>query len=251
MGIIYRPAGRAAEYSHLAANLYVGCSHSCMYCYVPDVMHNNNFFTKQTVRKDVLYQLQREAPNFAGTDERVLLCFTCDPYQPLDDTEQITRKAIEILRDNDVPFQVLTKGGMRAARDFDLYGSCDVFGTTLTFLDPQKSKLHEPNAALPAERIEAIEKAKSEGIETWVSLEPVIDARQSLEIIRQTHQIVDHYKIGILNHVASNINWRKFGIQAVNLCREFETDYYIKKDLAKHLDGIPFYNTDRRRVKRQ
>ena len=251
MGIIYRPAGRAAEYSFLAINHYVGCRHGCMYCYVPNVTHNNKFFTEQTVRKDVLWQLQREAPNFAGTDERVLLCFACDPYQPLDVETRTTRKVIKILRDFDIPFQVLTKGGMRAARDFDLYGSCDAFGTTLTFLDPQKSKLHEPNAALPADRIETIRIAKERGIETWVSLEPVISFGQSLEIIKETHHIVDHYKIGILNHQPSDIIWRKFGIKAIELCRQYETDYYIKADLAKHLKGVPFCNTDKRKVKKE
>jgi len=252
MGIIYRPAGRAAEYSFLAANLYVGCSHGCLYCYVPDFTHNNDFAVKQSVRKDVLYQLQREAPNFAGTDERVLLCFACDPYQPLDDTEQITRKAIEILRDNDVPFQVLTKGGMRAARDFDLYGPDDAFGTTLTLLDEDKSKLHEPHAALPAERIEAIKLAKEKGIETWASLEPVIEPATSLEIIRQTHRIVDHFRIGKMNHCDKLTagEWRRFGSKAIQLCREFKVDYYIKADLAKYLDGIHFYNTDKRKVKK-
>jgi len=252
MGVIYKPAGRAAEFSHLAANLYVGCSHGCMYCYVPDVTHNNKFFTEQSVRWDVLYQLRREAPNFAGTDERVLLCFACDPYQPLDDKEEITRQAIKILRACDVPFQILTKGGMRAARDFDLYGPHDAFGTTLTLLDKDKSLLHEPHAALPEDRIAAIELAKIKGIETFVSLEPVIEPAATLEIIRQTHTIVDQYRIGKMNHcdTLTAQAWRRFGIAAIRLCRKFNKDYFIKSDLAKHLDGVHFYNTDRRKVKR-
>ena len=182
------------------------------------------------MRKDVLYQLRREAPNFAETNERVLLSFACDPYQPLDDTEQITRKVIEILRENDVPFQVLTKGGTRACRDFELYGPDDMFAATLTFLNEQDSRIEEPNAAIPRSRILALEMAKQKGIKTWVSLEPVLDVKQSLEIIRQTHQFIDHYKIGKLNYDerARDVNWRKFGIKAIELCRECETDYYIK-----------------------
>lgn len=251
MGIIYRPGSRAEEFSHLGANFYRGCYHGCFYCYVPDYTHNNDFFTEQSVRKDVLWQLRREAPNFAGTDERVLLCFTCDPYQPLDIKEQITRQAIEILRANNVPFQILTKGGMRAARDFDLYGPDDIFGTTLTLLDEDKSKLHEPQAAVPEDRIAAIKLAKEKGIETWASLEPVIEPTASLEIIRQTHRIVDHYRIGKMNHCdkLTAQEWRRFGNKAIQLCREFKVDYYIKADLAKYLDGIHFYNTDKRKVK--
>ena len=117
-------------------------------------------------------------------------------------------------------------------------------------LDEKQSKLNEPHAALPVDRIEAIKAAKKAGIETWVSLEPVIDEKQSLEIIWQTHEFVDLFRIGKLNHKSSDINWRKFGQKAIELCREFETDYYIKHDLALHLDGITFCNVDKRKVKR-
>lgn len=252
MSIIYEPSGRAAEYSHLAINHYTGCGHGCRYCYVPAATKNNNFHEQQSVRRNVLRQLRREAPKYAGSDKRVLLSFATDPYQPLDETEQVTRKVIELLREFDIPFQILTKGGTRACRDFDLYGPNDLFGVTLTFLNEQDSRKEEPNAAIPHSRILALEMAKKLGIETWVSLEPVIDPKQTLEIIRQTHHTVDHFKIGKLNYDerAREINWRKFGIAAIELCREFETDYYIKKDLAMYLDGITFHNVDKRTVNR-
>lgn len=252
-GVIYRPKGRAAEVSHLAINHYIGCSHGCMYCYGPDVMHNNDFFTKQSVRENVLERLQKEAPKYAGTDERVLLCFACDPYQPLNDELNLTRSVIEILKANDIPFQVLTKGGMRAVSDFDLYGPNDAFATTLTLLDIVKSRLIEPNAALPEDRIKAIAIANSKGIKTWVSIEPVIDPAVSLNLIHVTHGFVDHYKIGKMNHATEELPhqiWRSFGKQAIKLCREYGVDYYIKADLAKYLDGIPFCNVDTRKIKR-
>ncbi|NIS54464.1 MAG: hypothetical protein GWN94_25790 [Phycisphaerae bacterium] len=250
MGIIYKPKGRAQEYSFLAINHYVGCGHGCRYCYVPDTTHNKNFYTDQSVRRGVLEQLRKEAPKFAGTDERVLLCFSCDPYQPLDAEKRITRDVINILSEFDIPFQVLTKGGTWASRDFKYYGPHDAFGTTMTFLDDENSKKYEPRAALPGDRIEAIKEAKKLDIETFVSLEPVIEAKQSLEIIRLTHEFVDQFRIGKLNHKSSDIEWRKFGRQAIEICRECGTDYFIKEDLAIHLDGIPFTSIDKRKVKR-
>lgn len=251
MGIIYRPSGRAQEYSFLAINHYVGCGHGCEYCYVPDTTRNDKFFTEQSVRKNVLEQLRKEAPKFAGTEERVLLCFTCDPYQPLDAETRTTREVIMILREFDIPFQVLTKGGTWAVRDFKHYGEHDAFGTTMTFLDEKKSRKHEPHAALPQDRIDAIKAAKKAGIETFVSLEPVMDDKQSLEIIRQTYEFVDVFRIGKLNHKSSGIDWRRFGREAIELCRELQTGYYIKHDLAQRLDGISFCSIDKRKVKRE
>jgi len=206
-------------------------------------------FSEPAVRPDIIGNLRREAPRYAWTDERVLLCFTCDPYQQLDEKEKITRSVIKILKENNIPFQVLTKGGMRAARDFDLYTSRDAFATTLTLLDEQRSKEIEPNAATPANRMEAIIKAHKAGIETWVSLEPVIDAGASLAIIAMTHEYVDLYKIGKMNHRATSINWRDFGRKAIDLCHKLQKKYYIKDDLAAFLGGVEFTNTDTRRCK--
>ena len=250
MPVIYEPKGKAQEYAHLAINHYVGCGHGCMYCYVPNITRNTTFHTEQKPKANILDRIRKEAPKHAGTDKRVLLCFSTDPYQPLDVDLAITRKVIQILKDYDIPFQILTKGGIRAVRDFDLYGPDDAFATTLTFLDPDKSKLNEPNAATPDDRIIAIAAAKKEGIKTWVSLEPVIDGRETLKIIEATHNIVDHYKVGPLNYSGQQIDWRQFGIAAINTFERLKKSYYIKAELAKYLDGIYFKNTDTRTIKR-
>ena len=251
--IIYEPKGRAKEYSLLAVNIYNGCEHGCRYCYVPPILRleREAFHKVVAAREGVIKQVEADAAKIACTDRRVLLCFTCDPYQPLDGELQLTRRVIQILRTHRVPFQVLTKGGMRAARDFDLYNRWDVFATTLTFLDPADSIEWEPCAPLPADRIAAIKAAKERGLQTWVSLEPVIDCTQSVEIIKQTHEIVDHYKIGVWNHDtrAMLIDWRNFGYRAIELCEKYGKTYYVKNDLAKYLKGVKFTNTDTRTVK--
>uniref|UniRef100_A0A6M3JNR2 Radical SAM superfamily protein n=1 Tax=viral metagenome TaxID=1070528 RepID=A0A6M3JNR2_9ZZZZ len=167
----------------------------------------------------------------------MLLCFTCDPYQPINDIFGLTGQAIGILHDNGFNIAILTKGGKRAERDVDLLQLGDEFATTLTFLDEQKSLKWEPGAALPGERIEVLRKAHELGIRTWVSLEPVIEPDESLEIIRQTYKFVDLYKVGKLNYLpqAGQIDWPKFGKEAINLLRELGKDYYIKKDLRGYL----------------
>lgn len=231
MPVIYEPKGRALEYSYLAANLYTGCQHGCHYCYARWMAKQyGRDFENPTAKPNLLSKLERDARKYAGTDRRVLLCFSCDPYQPLDKTEKATRAALQILKAYNISFQVLTKAGLTATRDFDLYKTGDAFGTTLTFLDPGQSQEVEPGAALPADRIEAIRQAHSLGIETWVSLEPVLDIEQSLEFIRITHEFFDLFRIGKLNHRSSDIDWRDFGIRALNLCREYNKTVLSKKN---------------------
>jgi len=90
--------------------------------------------------------------------------FAGDPYSPPGGDFDLPRQALQLFRRYDQPFQVLTKGGTKAARDFDLYGPKDRFGATLTFLDPAKSSLWEPGAAPPSDRIESLRQAHERGI---------------------------------------------------------------------------------------
>jgi DNA repair photolyase len=213
--IIYEPRGRAREYAALAANLYRGCAHGCAYCYAPACLHVSpgEFHDAVTPRPGVLEQLKKEAAAHRGNVDPVLLCFTCDAYQPIEEREGLTRRALELLAANDVKFSILTKGGRRAARDFDLMtGARCEFGTTLLFVEEKSREEWEPGAASIAARIGAIREARERGIFTYVSVEPVIDPAQALRLIDELHPIVDFWKIGKLNHhpLAKQIDWAAF-----------------------------------------
>lgn len=238
MTIIYEPAGRAKEYCKLAANLYRGCGHGCKYCYAPDATRTDRekFYSNPLPRKDVIAGLTKDAESgkFKGP---VMLCFTCDPYQPINDFCGLAGQAIHVLKENCIPVEILTKGGRRAEADFHMLDRNDRIGATLTFTNSIDSQNWEPGAALPKERFAMLEKAKRWGIGTWASLEPVIDPEQTLEIIKQTYKFVDLFKVGVLNHHprAREIDWSKFAVDAVGLLKELKCKYYIKEDLRKYI----------------
>lgn len=248
MSILYTPKGRAREYAPLAANLYSGCSHGCTYCYVPTIppwKFNKSdaraaFHANPAPRRDVIRNLTRDCKRMPGTGQRVMLCFTTDPYQQCDVEHKITRQAIQVLHDGGYNVQVLTKGGSRALRDLNLFGPGDAFATTMTLLSDESSAKWEPEAALPQERIDTIEKFYAAGIPTWISLEPVLNPESAIEIIRRTYRFTDLYKIGKLNHhdLAETIDWADFARRAVSFCEYMDQPYYIKDDLAAFLpDG--------------
>lgn len=237
--VIYEPAGRAREYAARAANLFAGCQHGCIYCYAPSATRKTRHsFSMATPRANILAKLESDLKKLSGQEiEPVLMSFTCDPCQPCEAETETTRKAIKLFRKYNVPFQILTKGGMRAARDFDLYGPKDVFASSLTFIDPSDSAEWEPMAASPEDRFEAIKLAHSKGIKTWASLEPVIKPDQSLQIIEDMHEYVDLFKVGTLNHntLSKTIDWADFGHRAVSLLKHYQKEYYIKDDLRRYL----------------
>lgn len=240
MSVIYEPKGKAREYGELALNLYKGCAHGCTYCYAPAATRTGlEVFKDPKPRPVVIMNLEKELKKGQYAGREVFLCFSCDPYQPIDSEHQLTRQAIRILHAHEVKVRILTKAGFKSERDFDLLAArpdLSFYGATLTGAAgyPVLTEF-EPNAPAPADRMAALREAHERGIPTWVSLEPVIDPQQALEIIRQTHAFVDTYKVGRWNYDkrAATIDWPKFREEVVALLDSLGKDYYIKKDLRE------------------
>ena len=240
--IIYEPNGKAAEYSPLAANLYRGCSHGCIYCYAPAVTRRTKeeFHNEPSIRNNVMKQFEKDCIELAGDERPVLLSFTTDCYQQLDETERLTRRAIQLLHANDLKVTILTKGGERSERDFDLLAAkpeVSSYGATLTFGMDAGSLQYEPNAAPTSERIAALKKARDMGIHTWVSLEPVWTPANTRVLIQRTHEFVDLFKVGKINYhpQQKEVDWKKFTVEIVELLESLGANYYIKDDLKVYL----------------
>ncbi len=240
MKVIYKTTGDAHEFAPLAVILYYGgCAYGCLYCYGPRTIRRTrkSFENHARLRQDVLRCLDREARRIRGDDSEILVSFSSDPYQPLETRFKTTRQAIRILIDNRLRVMILTKGGMLAARDFDLLESYDRcrFGTSVVFTNQTDASQWEPNAPPIADRIKAIHQAHGRGIKTWVCLEPVIDPDQALELIRELHPVTGHWKVGILNYrkLPRPVNWIKFREDATNLLDSLGADYHLMQSLTE------------------
>jgi len=249
MKIIYEPSGPAREYSPLAANLFRGCGCRCEYCYAPSVLRmSRQAFGRPDARSDVLKHLAADAKKLAAAGDPsarpVLLCFTCDPYQPLEFAPGVgglTRRAIEILENRQIPVRILTKRPMSALmRDGLMLQYADVdFGVTLSFTDDADRQAAEPGAESVSDRAQALQFAHQWKLSTWLSLEPVIAPAQAIGVIQWTADWVDVFKVGKLNHDKareSEIDWREFLFQALRLLTDLGAKYYIKDDLWSHAD---------------
>ncbi len=237
MGIIYEPKGAAKEYAPLAANPYQSCSHGCKYCYVPPTLKRDRevYYNELLLKKNWLSDFEKDAVKLNGNGKEILLSFVGDPYQPVEMELGITRRCIEILMEHDLRFTILTKGGTRAIKDFDLLESYEKarFGSTIVFASQNDADQWEPGAAPIADRVLAIEEARKRGIKTWVSLEPVIDPDQALRLIRELHPVVGHWKIGKLNYKKLPVDWIKFREELRALCELLGADYYLKTSLTR------------------
>lgn len=260
MSAIYEPKGMALEYSELAANLYKGCGHGCLFCDVPAVLRKSGttveaFRNEIRPRPNILRDFTRDCRklNASGNTKRVLLSFTTDPYQPAERDYRITRQALQILNEHSTPWQVCTKGGLQAMEDdlalFTEGGGW--LGQTIVFTRDADRQVWEPGASAIGDRLKALEIAHAAGIKTWVSVEPVIDPAQAIEVIEYARPFVDTWKIGKLNHLhlldpefraqVEGIDWQGFVDNLLPvLQRSPDTQYLIKDSLLPYWPvGIP------------
>lgn len=236
MDVIYEPKGKAKEYADLACNIYNGCTHGCKYCYATQYTQDD-YYESAKPKKDFIARLKKDVEKLDENCPEILLSFHGDVYQPVENDLKLTRQALEILRENNLPFTVLTKGGSRAVRDFDIfegYGKAR-FGTTLIFTEQSDADDWEPGAASIKDRIQALIEAHSRDIPTWVSIEPVNDPLQAIKLVESLHPFVDHWKVGKINYhkeIEDGVDWIKFRKDITALLQKVGADFYLKRSLT-------------------
>lgn len=249
MTYIYKPKGRALEYSPLALNIYTGCDHGCTYCY-----NRFRFPIDDPRLRNINMVSFREELAKENYDEQVLLSFVGDPYCHAEMKLEATKMVLVHLLNYNVKVAILTKGGCRALRDLKLFKSFGLrikVGATLTFLDDDKAKDFEPNSAPPSERIAMLKTLSEHNIRTFVSIEPVLDPNESLAVMKKVIPWVDEFRVGKLNHDharEAQIDWPDFARKAKSLLMQVDSHkiIYFKRDLRETMGDleIPAHWTD-------
>jgi len=240
--------GREKEVAPLAADLFEGCDNGCLYCWARRSKSAEDFGKPRRIisladLESDLQQLQNyELPG------PVLLSFECDVYSSLADRVGLTRPALELFKKYGIPKAILTKGGTKAARDFDMYIPGDIYISTLTLSNPEDAKFWEPNSASPEDRLKSMQLAFERGITTWGMFEPCISPDQSLEMMERAKSFSHKFIIGRLNHgddlwkrgvdpeiveLLENIDWQEYRTRAEKACREWNMPYQLKNDLKR------------------
>ena len=246
MNIIYEPKGRAREYSELACNIYMGCTHKCRYCFAPGCMRKtaDEWHSKVSTRKNALTLFEKDAQSLSRHhDQRaILFSFLSDPYQPIEETEQLTHQALDMAMHYHLRTKVLTKGRASLIRcDLPLMRQAGTeLGVTVCFAHDRYRQDWEPDASSIDERLTILKEAHDMGIFTWVSLEPVIMPDEALQVLVMLAPYVRLWKIGKINHfkeVEQQVDWTKFLKEAKKILTSQKARFYIKHDLWRYDDS--------------
>lgn len=225
IGSIYRLWWNS-DYGTHGLEVYDTCPFNCKYCY--------GKAKKKFRRSPLPYVLDVVERQLGDCPEMVSISQFTDPYGGPNGNNSDTRKVLELFNQYGCPFSILTKAGSKSTRDFDLYFPRCRYGATLTCTTDAHSKHWEPGAALPADRIASLKMAFDAGIDTFVSLEPVLYPKESIELITMTSDFVNHYYLGKLNHypeIEKTINWYDYKVEAKELLEYLGADYTISDKL--------------------
>jgi DNA repair photolyase len=198
-------------------NAYVGCSHSCRYCYAAFMKrftgHREKwgeFVDAKVNAPEVLEkQIRRKTPG------RVWVSGVCDPYQAAEETYRLTRSCLEILKKHRWPVTIQTKSAL-VLRDLDVlrqFADLEV-GFSIATADEKIRVLFEPGAPPVEERIRALDLLHAAGIKTFAMIAPILPGVEGL--IDRLSGKVDNILVDRLNYAhanrvyaANNLEWAK------------------------------------------
>ena len=152
-------------------NPYVGCMHSCIYCYARFMKRFTGHVEPWGDFVDVKINAADLIPakTIKYKNKSIFLSSVTDPYLSFERKYELTRKILEKL----VPLQphlgIQTKSNL-IIRDIDLLGKfehCEA-GLTITTTDDSVRKEIEPCTSSVQDRIEALKKFKEANIKTYV-----------------------------------------------------------------------------------
>lgn len=212
-------------------NIYRGCTHGCIYCDSRSVCYQMKHDFEDVEVKKNAPQLLEAALRSKRQRCMIGTGAMCDPYQPVEKSERLTRRCLELADRYAFGFTLITKSDL-VLRDTDLLKSINkktkcVVQMTITTFDDALCRVIEPDVCVTSRRAEVLRILRDEGIPTVVWLCPV------LPFINDTEENL----LGILDLCfgAGVYGILCFGF-GVTL-REGDREYFYQK-LDEHFPGV-------------
>ena len=194
-------------------NPYIGCQHSCSYCYARFMKR----FTGHSEPWGQFVDVKIDAPELLRKQiarkkpDRVWVSGVCDPYQPLEAKYRLTRQCLEILAENGWPVAIQTRSPL-VVRDLDILTTMKELevGFSITTADDGIRKIFEPNAPPIPARIKALAELHRAGLQTFVMIAPILPGAEDLgELLADK---VDFYLTDRMNYNHADWVYRKYGL---------------------------------------
>ena len=130
------------------------------------------------VRSNIPDRLSKELAGLEGT---IGIGTVTDPYQHAEKRFRLTLKCLEILKERNFRIHLHTKSDL-ILRDIDLIsGMKGEVGITITTIIEKYSKITEPGAPLPKQRLETLKRLCDKGVDAYALIGPVLNHLEGVE----------------------------------------------------------------------
>ncbi|TMI80456.1 MAG: radical SAM protein [Bacteroidetes bacterium] len=194
-----------------SVNPYEGCSCNCLYCYIRGSKYGANMDEGLVMKSNALEILEKQLHARAkkGQYGFVAVGSATDAYMHHEEKWKLTQAMLKLLLKYRFPIFISTKTAL-ISRDVDLLKQIDetailpadlktslgrgvILSTSVSSMEPEITKMLEPRAAPPTERLKILSQLKQQGFLTGVNAIPILpfisDTQEQLEkIIAATKQ---------------------------------------------------------------
>ena len=184
-------------------NPYIGCHHSCIYCYARFMKrftgHTEPWGNFLDVKINVAELIPKNTKKYKN--KSIMISSVTDPYQPAERKYKLMRGILEKLIPLEPNLTILTKSDL-IIRDIDLlkqFKKC-IAGVSLSLLNNSTSKEVELFASSAERRINAIKQLNKAGIKTFIFISPMFPELTNWEeIVKKTKNFTNEYWFENLN----------------------------------------------------
>lgn len=204
-------------------NLYKGCSHGCIYCDSRSENYSIENFSEVRSKKNAIQILETELQR-KKIKGIIGMGAMSDPYNPLEKTALLTRRALELILKYGYGVSIATKSDL-ILRDIDLLSAiakkniCHVSLTITTANDDLCRKI-EPYVTVSTRRFEVVKQLKENGVITGILMMPV------LPFINDTQENIEGM-VFQANQAGADYIYPFFGVTLRNIQRDY---YYQQLD---------------------
>jgi len=230
--------------SDYVINPYVGCSHSCKYCYASFMKrftgHTEDWGSfidiKKCDKKINLDKISRKS---------VFLSSVTDCYNKLEEKYKITKSILEQLINSDCYLSISTKSNL-ILRDIDLLKQIKNLSVSISINTINENfRKDMDNASTIKERFDTLEKLHDNGIHTVLFMSPIFPyITEWKDIINESKKYIDEYwfenlnlrgqyKSYILNYIKNK--YPKYYDQYINIYIKDNKQYWL--NLANEIDN--------------
>lgn len=219
----------------LTFNPYTGCDHACVYCYASSYIPK--FFNCRP-KKDLIPRLKGEAAKLKS--EIVSISNSSDPYPNLEAKTGLMRKCLEILSKHDCKIQVVTKSSL-VVRDIDFLKKIPSMVTlTITTDNDNISRILEPHAPSPSERIKTAEILIEKGISVSTRVDPIIPfVNDNPENLIKTLAFIGVRHITSSTYKIKPDNWQRFSTVMPKTAEKLKPLYFEKAEKIGRTTYLP------------